>query len=292
MTNVEDVPISEIRIGDRKRALRDITDLVASIERVGLLNPVTIMPVEYCDAGDMKVGYQLVAGLRRLTACAELKHDTIPAVVADLNALTAEIAEIDENLVRDELTELERGEQLGRRKELYEVRYPDTRKGVSGGKARQGSATAKSAVADIAVKTDAPERTIRQSIRRADKIDTEVKEAIRHNAAIADSGVELDALASLKPTEQKRAIKMVDEGMAATVREAKAKIRPSRKKKAPETFMVPRDPLKAAEVLRRELSKSAQRKLGLALLVPSEVVPDATKVSDIVQPPRSLVRGA
>ena len=42
----------------------------------------------------------------------------IPAHVVTLDEIEAELAEIDENLIRNELTVLQRGEQLVRRKEL------------------------------------------------------------------------------------------------------------------------------------------------------------------------------
>jgi len=47
--------------------------------------------------------------------------------VADKRALTVELAESDENLIRNELTILERAEHLARRKEIYEALYPQAR---------------------------------------------------------------------------------------------------------------------------------------------------------------------
>jgi sugar diacid utilization regulator len=54
---------------------------------------------------------------------------------------------------------------------------------------------AASFVADTAEKTGLHENTIRTSIRRAENITAEVRDAIRDMPEIANSGVELDALA-------------------------------------------------------------------------------------------------
>jgi Tfp pilus assembly protein FimT len=45
------------------------------------------------------------------------------------------LAEIDENLIRNALTELEQCLALARRKEIYEARWPETRAKVSGARA-------------------------------------------------------------------------------------------------------------------------------------------------------------
>jgi ParB family chromosome partitioning protein len=54
----------------------------------------------------------------------------VPVVVVELNALRAELAALDENIVRYELTELERAEMEARRREIYEMLYPLARYGA------------------------------------------------------------------------------------------------------------------------------------------------------------------
>ena len=51
-------------------------------------------------------------------------------VVVELDALRAELATLDENIVRYELSELERAEMEARRREIYEMLYPMARVGV------------------------------------------------------------------------------------------------------------------------------------------------------------------
>lgn len=110
------VSISRIQVSDKRRPLRDVEPLMQSIKELGLLNPITVTP-----------DFQLIAGLHRLEACKRLGWSEIEATVCQLEGLRAELAEIDENLARNELTQLERGEQLARRKEIYEALYPDTK---------------------------------------------------------------------------------------------------------------------------------------------------------------------
>jgi len=68
--------------------------------------------------------------LHRIEAYKLLGRTEIEATVVSLSELDAELAQIDENLIRNELTVLERAEQLKRRKEIYEAKYPESRAGV------------------------------------------------------------------------------------------------------------------------------------------------------------------
>jgi hypothetical protein len=121
------IPLDSIVVRPGRRSLGDLSDLMESITRIGLLNPITVT-----------TDHRLVAGASRLAACKRLGWVEIPAHVVTLDDIEAELAEIDENLIRNELTVLQRGEQLVRRKELYLARYPQTKRGGAPGKAGGG----------------------------------------------------------------------------------------------------------------------------------------------------------
>lgn len=121
--DLQQVPIADIVVPERRqRSTHGTDELQASIAEVGLLNPIVITESR-----------RLVAGLHRLRACQALGWSTIPARILPLSAVDAELAEIDENLCRAELTVLERAEHLSRRKVLYEARHPDAKVGAKGG---------------------------------------------------------------------------------------------------------------------------------------------------------------
>ncbi|MBI5545842.1 MAG: ParB N-terminal domain-containing protein [Deltaproteobacteria bacterium] len=113
---VADISIPEYR--KRGQTLDKVRELVGSIRELGLLNPISVSK-----------DFELVSGLHRFAACTALGWTEIPACVLDLDALHLELAELDENLIRNELTALERGEQLARREEIYETLHPETRHG-------------------------------------------------------------------------------------------------------------------------------------------------------------------
>ena len=123
MTSNQSIPIDRIEVSDRQRAYREdeIANLAGSIREVGLLNPITVVRIND--------GYRLVTGRHRLEAFRVLGRAEIPAFVHELDGLDAELAEIDENLARTELTVLERGEHLLRRSEILKAKGTRARAG-------------------------------------------------------------------------------------------------------------------------------------------------------------------
>lgn len=209
------VQISLIQVPARKRTLRDVTDLADSISELGLLNPITLTPE-----------FRLIAGRHRLEACKRLGWSEIEATICELDGLRGELAEIDENLARNELTALERGEHLARRKEIYEALHPETKHGGD----RKSSESKGQDVhlipafsEDAALKTGQSARTIRRAVKVAD-IPEDERDALR-STPVADSQKDLLALATMKDEGARKAIvDKIASGDAASVGEAKNKL--------------------------------------------------------------------
>jgi hypothetical protein len=113
---------------------------------------------------------------------------------------------------------------LQKRQAIYEQIYPESRQGglpgaPGGGKAK--TANLAGFADDTAKNTGIAARTIRRAVRRANEIDLTVRDRIRDKPEIADSGVELESLASMPATEQNRAIDILEAGQAVSVRKAK-----------------------------------------------------------------------
>ena len=107
------IPLSHIDAGKSRRALSRtaVKALADSIAEIGLLAPIAVVRV-----GE---AYEMVAGRHRLAAAKQLGWSEIPAVVVELDDVDRLLAEIDENLIRNELRTLERSEHLAERKRLY-----------------------------------------------------------------------------------------------------------------------------------------------------------------------------
>lgn len=182
------VPIGEIRIKNGRRRLDSghVQELADSIRELGLLNPVTI------DRGNF-----LIAGFHRLEAAKALGWTEIECTVSSLGGLQAELAEIDENIVRSDLSALEYGEILLRRKEIYETLHPETRHGGDR-KSNEIKTTkcrfenVKSFVQDTADKLGVVPRTVERQIQTAKNLAPEAKAIIR------DTNTKLSKKAAMK----------------------------------------------------------------------------------------------
>ena len=104
------VPISKIHIGSNRRPIKQekVNELMESIKANGLLNPITL-----------DEDWNLIAGQHRLKACQKLGFREIEChIVVYQDSDRARLAEIDENLIRNELKPLERGRLWLEREEI------------------------------------------------------------------------------------------------------------------------------------------------------------------------------
>lgn len=214
------VPIAEIRVREGRRPAdpAKVASLADSIQRNRLHHPIGLTTDNW-----------LVHGLHRLMACKLLGWDKIPATTTGYTPIGAELVEIDENLERSNLTALEEAKALARRKELYEILYPQTKRGGKGGRRGKRATvqtekelTAPGAVSfarDAAEKTGKAERTIRQAVQVGKRIEPDVAKQIARTA-VADQPKELAKLARLDPEMQRTVAGMLADGEAESVTEA------------------------------------------------------------------------
>ena len=107
------VPIVEIDFGKRTRKdFKDIAALASDIKQRGLIHPIAVMEV--------KDGYLLLAGGRRLRACASLKLETVECKIFPNGLTNLEIKSIElaENIQREDLAYHERIEL---EREIYKL---------------------------------------------------------------------------------------------------------------------------------------------------------------------------
>lgn len=170
------VPIFQINVntGRREANPEAVQKLADSISKVGLLNPITV---------DQE--YTLIAGLHRLEAAKRLGWPEIECTVKNLDGLLAELAEIDENLIRRKLHYTDEGKQLTRRKEIYEVLHPETQQGRRNGQTSKNETVsfleAKPFSVDTAEKIGTSRRAVEQKIQVAKNLTPKATKTVKEH---------------------------------------------------------------------------------------------------------------
>ncbi len=211
------VLIADIEIGQRLRSYdgEKVAALMESVQELGLRTPISLVRQD-------TDSFRLVAGLHRLEACRRLGWEHIDALFVDtLGEIDQQMWEIDENLVRAELSEGERSEHLLRRKQLFETKREQER--VAGKRDGIKPQHETGFATDTAERTGLTKRHINRSIRRAERIAGDVREAIRLSPSFRKA-VELDALADLSHEDQRRAVHLVARDEVRSFREAKERL--------------------------------------------------------------------
>lgn len=221
--DVVDLPVKDISYDPENRLRKvdpkKVAEIKPSIAEFGLLHPIGVTET------DTPGKYLLRYGAHRFEGVKELKQTTIKATILTLGSTAARIAEIDENLMIAQLSLIERGDHLAKRKELYELLHPETKKGAAQGAGMKRTAKTKSApqsqlgsevveeeppkqppfVEDTAAKTGLSKTTIARDIERSTNVADDVKTEIAGTPL--ETGKVLDELKDLPHDEQRERVK-------------------------------------------------------------------------------------
>jgi DNA modification methylase len=218
------ININEIKVGKRLRKLDQlkVIEIADSIKEIGLLNPILITKDN-----------QLVAGMHRLAACQHLNWKEIECnILENIGDLKTQLAEIDENLIRNDLDWLTRGEFESKRKEIYEIIYPQTKQGNNlkiskrdeKGHIKTSLPDTGTLVKSIPTFVESTSKITKQSkakiseeIHLANTIIPEVKEQIKR---LELPKVEAIKIAKMEPAQQKAVMKKIESGEAKKATEA------------------------------------------------------------------------
>ena len=205
MTFLTSIPIEKIRHRPDARLRSDVAleFLAESIKAIGLLQPIRVRRI-----GD---GYEVVAGSHRLQACELLDHTEIACLVTEDDDLSAELAMIDENLMRAELSPAQRATQTARRKAIYEELHPQTRRestlmrGTELPSCQVGETGATRFTMETAAALGKSERAVQRDAERGERIIPEVMTMIQGTKL--DTGSYMDRIKGLTPNDQYSAVK-------------------------------------------------------------------------------------
>ena len=224
--NIERVSLALLRDSAQSRDLvqANVDMLRASIEQVGLIQPIRVRPAGVIVRGLGEQGFQIVAGHHRVAAARALGWTEIDAIVDTAEHLQAELMEIDENLCRAELTASQRAQAIRRRKQIWEALHPssgtncpETRLSSRG---RLGEGRPPEFASETAAVSGESKRDVNRHLARAEAIGDDLE---RITGTSLDKGVELDALAKLPEPERKDLIDRAEAGENVSARPAQSK---------------------------------------------------------------------
>lgn len=225
---IEDVSIDEIFDGNRLREIEPAwaEAMAAAMEQGARLPPVVLR------RPDPREGitqlYALVSGGHRLVAHRFIGRVSIRAEISTYDALQARLAEIEENLIRHELTPLDRAVFLAEHKRVYEELYPDTQHGAAP-KSRKKREELKSQglrfnsvrfTKAAAERCNLSERTVQAALTLVSALSPEAIQILR-GTEWARNASELQRLSAEPADRQVRLARLHSRGEGATVAKAR-----------------------------------------------------------------------
>lgn len=196
-----DLPIGKLRRRPDARQLRadTVAGLAGSIREVGIINPLRVRPTSIFEGGRETEGWEITAGRHRFEAAMAAGLSVVPCIIVKESDLFAELAMIDENLMRAELSPADKARETARRKAVYEELHPEARNGANQHN-RVGEVCQPSFAEATAAATGRAARTVRQDAERGEKISERALALVA--GTHLDKGKYLDNLKKLDPSEQ------------------------------------------------------------------------------------------
>lgn len=194
--------------------------LAASMAEGEQEQPILVRPAPAGSAHE----FMLVIGGHRLAGARINGWAEIWAEVRAMSDAQARLAEIDENLVRQELTALDRAIFLAERKRVWETLHPETQHGKAKKPKNQGDGkvaniatfSVERFTAAAAKKTGLSERTVQAAIALVERLSPDAIALLR-NSPLADNAAQLARLADLPPDEQLACAGVLAKGEAGNV---------------------------------------------------------------------------
>ena len=188
---IERIMVGEVDVCERLRPVDEskISRLAESMDALGLQTPITV----WAKPND---AFQLVAGAHRLAAANSLGWEFIDAIFTDADEIDRQLWEIDENLMRSELSPTEEAEHLAKRKELWEAR---ANSGTDCSE-NKGPGRPEGFAGETAKATGTTRQQVNRAVSRAENVCKEARDILRGTSA--DTGAVLDRLKGMDPAEQ------------------------------------------------------------------------------------------
>ena len=201
MMKIEQEDPTAIEIPHRLRAVNPakVKQLAESMKAIGLQQPVTVwMPVD----GQL----ELVAGAHRVQAACDLGWDWIDCIFADgMTDIDRQLWEIDENLMRAELSPTEMAEHLAKRTELWEARQSAQVAPIESKRADGRGHRSEGFASETAAATGINKSTVNRALSRANAIPGDIRAIIKYTKL--DTGTYLDSLKGMEPDDQREKVK-------------------------------------------------------------------------------------
>lgn len=191
------IPLDQIQVSNRLRSIDpDHAALIAESFRIN----GQMTPIEVRRAADG--GFLLVSGAHRLEAANIAGMTEVTAIIVEADDDQARLREIDENLCRRDLSELDRASFLAERKAVWLRMHPETGRGKRAAAKETNLSLFPTFARDVAEKLGVSSRSVDRAIRRHDALDAAVRQMLA-TSRFADNGAALDAIGKLPPAQQR-----------------------------------------------------------------------------------------